>query len=306
MLLLPYEKFLLYIIALFFAISCGNSYEEQKRLSRAERARLHREDSLALKIAVMPTLDCLPLYLVKEHVLYDTAKLDLRLKYFTAQMDCDTAVIGRSVEGAVSDLVRTERMKHEGVKLDYITSTNAYWQLITNHKARIKKVDQLGDKMVAMTRYSASDFLTDRVLDGVKTQSMVFRIQVNDVNIRLSMLLNNEMDAMWLTEPQATTARRNGNVVIADSRDLKQKLGVLAVRSEVMKDKRRKVQMAELIKTYNQACDSINQNGIKHYAEIIKKYMKTDEKTISQLPKIKFAHVASPKQDDINTVNRKK
>ena len=64
--------------------------------------------------------------------------------------------------------------------------------------------------------------------------------------------------------------------------------------------------MAELIKTYNQACDSINQNGIKHYAEIIKKYMKTDEKTISQLPKIKFAHVASPKQDDINTINRKK
>ena len=39
---------------------------------------------------------------------------------------------------------------------------------------------------------------------------------------------------------------------------------------------------------------------------IIKKYMKTDEKTISQLPKIKFAHVASPKQDDINTINRKK
>ena len=300
------KKILLYILALFFAISCGNSYEEQKRLSRAERARLQREDSLALKIAVMPTLDCLPLYIVKEHALNDTSKLDLRLKYFTAQMDCDTALVGRSVEGAVSDLVRTERMKREGVKLDYITSTNAYWQLITNYKARIKKVEQLGDKMVAMTRYSATDFLTDYVLENIKTQSEVFRIQVNDVNIRLSMLLNNEMDAMWLTEPQATTARINGNVVIADSKNLKLSLGVLAVRSEVMKDKRRKVQMAELVKTYNQACDSINKNGVKHYADIIKKYMKANDKTISQLPKLKFVHVAAPKQADVDAVNRKK
>ena len=129
---------------------------------------------------------------------------------------------------------------------------------------------------------------------------------MNDVNIRLSMLLNNEMDAMWLTEPQATTARINGNVVIADSKNLKLSLGVLAVRSEAMKDKRRKVQMAELVKTYNQACDSINKNGVKHYADIIKKYMKANDKTISQLPKLKFVHVAAPKQADVDAVNRKK
>ena len=35
----------------------------------------------------------------------------------------------------------------------------------------------------------------------------VFKVQINDVALRLQMLLNNEMDAMLLTEPQATTAR---------------------------------------------------------------------------------------------------
>ena len=41
------------------------------------------------------------------------------------------------------------------------------------------------------------------------------------------MLLNNEMDAMLLTEPQATTARIYKNDVLMDSRDKDMRLGVI-------------------------------------------------------------------------------
>lgn len=286
--------------------ACGNSYDEQKRVSRAERDRLHREDSLALKVAVMPTLDCLPLFVAKERMMYDTAKVDLRLKYFTAQMDCDTAVVGKSVEGIVSDLVRTERMKREGTPLEYISATNAYWQLISNYKARVKKVEQLGDKMIAITRYSATDYLTDRVLDGVKTSSIVFRIQINDVNIRLSMLLNNEMDAMWLTEPYATVARMNGNNVVADSRDMKLCLGVVAFRQDVFKDTRRNKQLVEFMKAYDKACDSLNLRGIGSYKDVIRKYYRIDDKAIASLPRLKFSRTKAPRKADIDAVNHKK
>lgn len=281
------------------ATACGNSYEEQKRLTRAERERIHREDSLALKVAVMPTLDCLPLFVARERVMYDTARLDLRLRYFTAQMDCDTAVAGKSVEGLVSDLVRTERLKQDGVSLDYVTSTNAYWQLIANYRARIKRPEQLGDKMVAMTRYSATDMLTDLTLDGVKTSSTVFRIQVNDVNIRLAMLLNNEMDAMWLTEPQATVARLAGNKPIGDSRDRKLHLGVVAFRHDTTKDSRRQKQLKEFSKAYNEACDSINEHGFAHYRDILSKYYKLSDKAIAALPKLKFNKIERPSEADI-------
>ena len=254
------KSFFICIIFAALAISCGKSYDEQKRLSRAERARLHRQDSLALKIAVVPTLDCLPIYVAKERVLYDTARLDLRLRYFTAQMDCDTAIAGRSVEGMVSDLVRTERLKREGTPLQYVSATNINWYLFTNRKARIKKLDQLGDKMVAMTRYSATDFLTDAALEGVKTSSVVFRIQVNDVFVRQAMLLNNEMDAMWLAEPQATVARLNGHASIYDSQKKGLKLGVMAFRDDAMKDQRRKAQVVLFKKADNPALLSIINN----------------------------------------------
>lgn len=294
------KRILTYLLLMLFIASCGNSYEEQKRLTRAERVRLHYEDSLALKIAVMPTLDCLPLFVARDCEMYDTARLDLRLKYYTSQMDCDTAIIGKSVEGVISDLVRTERMKSNGVSLYYLTSTNAYWQLLTNKKARIKRLDQLGDKMVAMSRNSATDLLTDVALNGVKTSSIVFKIQINDVNIRLSMLLNNEMDAMWLTEPFASLACNAQHSIIFDSRDKKVNLGVLAFRNDMISDNYRQNQIRELTKSYNAACDSINKQGIAHYSSILHKYYKLTDKEISTIKKVKFNHVSQPRKVDID------
>ena len=57
------KKILIYGIAALLMSACGQTYEEKQRMTRAERQRLAREDSLALKMAVMPTLDGMPLYL---------------------------------------------------------------------------------------------------------------------------------------------------------------------------------------------------------------------------------------------------
>lgn len=162
------KHIVIYILLAIFAVSCGNSIEEKERLTRAERQRLHREDSLALKFAVLPTADCMPLFLAKEHRMFDTLGVDVRLRCFTAQMDCDTAFVGGSVEGIVTDIVRAKRMTAGGTSLDYLSTTGAYWQLIASRKSRLKRINQFGDKMIAMTRYSATDYLCDRVLAGRK------------------------------------------------------------------------------------------------------------------------------------------
>lgn len=286
--------FLLAVIVLLSA--CGQSYEEKVRLSRAERARLAQEEAAALKVAVLPTLDCMPVYLAKQKHWYDSTQVDLRLKVRNAQIDCDTALKGKSVEVAVTDLKRVEHMTKHGVGLLMMGPTDAYWQLIANRTARVKTAAQLGDKMVAMTRYSATDYLTDKALDGVKTSAPVFRVQINDVLIRLDMLKNNEMDAMWLTEPQATTARMFKHTVIEDSRKMKEHLGVVVTGAHLMKDKKRVKQLTAFVEGYNRACDSLNHYGVKHYADLVKAVCHTDGKTIDRLPKYSYPHIALPKQ----------
>ena len=66
--------------------ACGSHTET------ADPAETARQDSLALKVALMPTLDCLPLYVASMYNLFDSLGADVRLKPYTAQMDCDTAL----------------------------------------------------------------------------------------------------------------------------------------------------------------------------------------------------------------------
>lgn len=295
----------LLLLAAALFVSCGPSYEEAKWLSKEEQAKRRTEDSLALKIGVLPTLDCLPVYVAKEQCLFDTAKADIRVKMYKAQIDCDAALMKERIEGCVTDLVRGQRMRQQGVTLEYVASTNAYWQLISNWKTRIKKLSQLNDKMVAMARFSATALLVDYAIDSVKLkQENVFRVQINDVALRLQTLLNNEMDAMLLTEPQATVARQHKNHVLMDSRDKDMRLGVVAFSGKALADKRRRSQYDVFLKGYNAACDSINKNGVKHYVDVLKKYYRLEEKMIVALPELRFEHAAAPRQKDIDTADR--
>ena len=77
------KRLVIGILTVLMLIGCGQSYEETKRLSRQQRLQLAREDSAALKIAVMPTLDCLPVFVAKECHLFDSV-VDIRLKRFAA------------------------------------------------------------------------------------------------------------------------------------------------------------------------------------------------------------------------------
>lgn len=295
------RKIVCIIATICLLTSCGQSYEEKQKISRAQRRQMLREDSAALKVAVMPTMDCLPLFVAAEHGLFKAQGVDVRLKHFTAQMDCDTAVARGRVEGLVSDLVRTERLQQQGTPLRYVAATNAYWQLITNRNARIRELKQLDDKMVGMTRYSATDLLTSIAVDSAKLKTeRVFRIQINDVNIRLRMLIGNELDAMLLTEPQAVQARLQKHRVLMDSRSLDLRLGVLAFSEKALKDTKREQQLTLFVKAYGQACDSLARRGVLSYRDVAEKYCHVTGAALDSLAKtVTFETVSAPRQKDV-------
>lgn len=285
--------------------SCGRSYKEEQELARAESIRLAKEDSAALKIGIIPTLDCLPLMVAKELCLFDSTGSDIRLKAFTSQLDCDDALMKGKIEGSVTDVVKAEWMKRKGFQLHYFSGTNAAWKLITNRMARISEMKQMSDKMVAMARFSATHLLAEMCTDSAKLKrDNVFLVQINDPNVCLKMLKNNEMDAMILPEPQATTAVIWKNPVMMDTQSKDIRLGCIVFEETSTLSQARRRQLADFTKAYNAAVDSINKHGIKNYADIIADYTKADKATIDRLPKTTFTHAAPPREKDLNMARR--
>ena len=286
----------LLILAVLTLVSCGKSDKELQAERQAQKLAEREAYQKAYKIAVMPTMDCLPAYLLKDSLLYDTAKVDIRLCRFNAQMDCDTAMIGGSVQAAFSDLVRTERLKHRNkVLMHYLTDTNLNWQLIADKDSKLKQLSDLSDKIVAMTRFSGSDLLTDMAVKKAKPKYQVFRVQVNDVLVRLAMLQNHEIDAYWFAEPQITKALSADNNSLFNSEDAGVHLGVVAIMDKV----RRQDEEAAFAAAYDKAVEQINKNGVKYYSALIQKYMKVDESVVRALPDIKYTKIGPPRKADL-------
>ncbi|MBW4895679.1 ABC transporter substrate-binding protein [Prevotella melaninogenica] len=286
----------LLILAVLTLVSCGKSDKELQAERQAQKLAEREAYQKAYKIAVMPTMDCLPAYLLKDSLLYDTAKVDIRLCRFNAQMDCDTAMIGGSVQAAFSDLVRTERLKHRNkVLMHYLTDTNLNWQLIADKDSKLKQLSDLSDKIVAMTRFSGTDLLTDMAVKKAKPKYQVFRVQVNDVLVRLAMLQNHEIDAYWFSEPQITKALAADNNSLFNSEDAGVHLGVVAIMDKV----RRQDEEAAFAEAYDKAVEQINKNGVKYYSALIQKYMKVDESVVRALPDIKYTKIGPPRKADL-------
>ena len=286
----------LLILAVLTLVSCGKSDKELQAERQAQKLAEREAYQKAYKIAVMPTMDCLPAYLLKDSLLYDTAKVDIRLCRFNAQMDCDTAMIGGSVQAAFSDLVRTERLKHRNkVLMHYLTDTNLNWQLIADKDSKLKQLSDLSDKIVAMTRFSGTDLLTDMAVKKAKPKYQVFRVQVNDVLVRLAMLQNHEIDAYWFAEPQITKALSADNNSLFNSEDAGVHLGVVAIMDKV----RRQDEEAAFAVAYDKAVEQINKNGVKYYSALIQKYMKVDESVVRALPDIKYTRIGPPRKANL-------
>lgn len=287
-------KYLLLLTALII-MGCQVSEQDdsliEKRKNKVEEVAYQR----AFKVGVMPTMDCLPIFLLKDSALYNPDDIDIRLKEYTSQRDCDTAMINGRVQAAVTDLVQAEYLKEEkSAVLDYMTETNATWQLMATPASGIKQVEDLGDKVIGLAFNSVTQYLTIQVISSHSIKNRTYGSQINDIFIRMQMLRNKQLDAVWTSEPQTTQAKILGNKEIYNSTKQDFTPGAIVFVNAPKVEKRKAFEDA-----YNKAVDMINKHPIQYFAPLIKKYMRVDDKVISALPNMVYKRVTPPRRRDI-------
>ena len=244
--------FLLFIILLL--LSCQ---KEQDVISPEELAR---QDSLALHVATLPTTDCLPVFYAQRMGLFAQRGLDLRIKPYLSQMDCDTALLNARVELAFTDLPRCLEMQGDSLPLRAILSTGGHASLLAAKKTRIRNPKHLNERMVALERLSAADYWSDQVvkLAGLN-ETDIYRPQINDIQLRTTMLLEQLVDAAFLPEPYATLVELNGHKRLFTPNDSAPSLTCLAMRRQVLTEARRVRQVELFVEAYQEAVKQLGQ-----------------------------------------------
>ena len=208
-----------FILSLSLLASCSDR-QEAKQLDADSTAT----DSTALRIAVMPAMNCLPVFYAEQSGLADSMGLDMKLLRYQAQMDIDTAILYGHVDIAFTDLIRVRRLQKD-VSLTPIASCDEPLSLISLKTKRVKQVNQMKEQMIAISRLSATDYWCDRVLDSTRTNhDDIYRPQINDVRLRAEMVHQGLIDAAMMGEPFATWMTMSGHKRLFQSKGKRPRL----------------------------------------------------------------------------------
>ena len=168
-------RFLIWFLLAFCLVCC-----ETSTTGRTESS--YEDDTTALRIGVLPTVECLPLYAAAETGVFDSLGLSVRLVTFEAAMDADTAFFRGHVDGVAADLVKAVLWKSQGDSIRMALSADLNLHLVTSRPSRLKTGESLKERIVAFTRNSALDYTADGMLAASKLQSeQLNKPQINNI-----------------------------------------------------------------------------------------------------------------------------
>jgi len=254
-----------------------------------------------LRIAVLPTVDCLPFYYARSSGIYRKLGLDgVQLVAFASQMDADTALLRGRVQGGVTDLVRLQYYRGRGHRITGVAATDGRWELAVCKGLRIRKADKLKGRLVGISRLSASDYLSEVVLERNRLgYADVYRPQINDYALRAAMLNGNQIDAAVLPEPYATVARLAGHRLLPSTGFSAERTGVLAFRTSDLDRKAVADRVKLLLRGYDMAADSLNRYGTKLCADLLTGDFHLEKTVADSMPLPRYGHARLPRTADV-------
>ncbi|MBS5315756.1 MAG: ATP-binding cassette domain-containing protein [Clostridiales bacterium] len=162
------------------------------------------EETLSLKIGVMPAVDTAPIYLAEEKGYFDELGLDLTIELFNNAGDRQTALQTHAIDGAMTDLIAVATNINGGFDLKATTLTDGVFPVLV--RAGYEETPEI---KVAMMEVSVSNFLIDEWLGNDYTIEKVF---INDIPARLEMIKSGQVDMGLFPEPMASNGAANGDL----------------------------------------------------------------------------------------------
>ena len=284
---LPY----LFLIIAFWAAAC--SKETKKTEVKAAKA----EDSASLKVALVPISATLPFYVAQQLGIYDSLKADIKLIRYGAAIDADTAFANATVDGMSTDVVRAILLNNKR-ELYFVMALENKYTLITPHDLRLKNVKDIKERLIAMTRHSAVDYIVDKSLATAKYgPEDANKVQINNLVIRLQMLQNTQVDAALLPEPYAQLPLVVGDRAIISSSDLSICTDGMIFSKESINKKEDQIRI--LIKGYNLAVKYMNSHPYNEWSKYAAKHFGLEQNVVDTLS-IKGHEAVKMQQKDID------
>lgn len=184
-------------------------------------------ETAPLKVAVLPVLDTLPLYVADKEGYFAEAGVKVELVPVGSAPERDQLMQSGQIDGMLNELVTTLYYNREGAKVKIVrfarVATPEYpvFRILAAKDSGIKTVEDLKGVEIGISTGTVIEYMTDRVLAhaGLKPDE-IKKIAVPKIADRTALLESGELKAAVMPDPLASLLMQKGAILVIDDTTL--------------------------------------------------------------------------------------
>ena len=251
-------------IVLFALAACSNSNESSQSAQTSE-SKLTNEP---LRFGTLPAESAIPIILAKENGYFDDENVSVEITPFNAPNDRNAAAQSGELDGMIGDVMTALSFKEGGIDLTITSDINEEFKLLSSPDSGITDIKQLDGKDVSLVPKLLLEYIMDEI--AVKNNITYEVVSIPSIPARYEALLENQIDSVIFTEPQATALKMNGAHVLASSTEYGIKGGTILFSDDTVAE--RSTDITAFYRAYNKAVDYMNTADPAEYSSILKDY----------------------------------
>lgn len=197
---------------------------------------------VTLKIAVLPILDALPMFVAQEQGHFAEENLNVEFIPVTSAAERDQLMAVGQADGMINDLVSTLLYNQDQIQIQIVSFARVatpefpQYRILAAGNSGITRIEDLKGVEIGISEGSVIEYTTYRLLEAegfgpedIKT------IPVPRIDLRMSLLQSGELKAANLPDPLASLAIQSGaRLILDDTRHPEYGNSVISFRKSVI------------------------------------------------------------------------
>jgi NitT/TauT family transport system substrate-binding protein len=195
-----------------------------------------------LKVAVLPIIDTLPMYVAQQEGLFAKHGVNVEFVPVASAPERDQLLAAGGADGTINETLAVMLFNKEKPQMQVVryalrpTEKNGHFFIIASPKSDISSVDGLKGVEIGVSQGTVIEYVTDRLLqaDGF-TKDEIKTIAVPKIPDRMALLASGKLQAGVMPDPLAAlVVSQGGRIVADDSKHPEYGFSVISFRKDVI------------------------------------------------------------------------
>jgi len=180
-------------------------------------------EPVPLKIAVLPIIDTLPMYVAQQAGLFTKHGVNVELVPVASAPERDQLVAAQQADGMINETISDMLFNKESVQVQAVryalrpVKGYGHFFILASAQSGITTPDGLKNVEIGVSQGTVIEYVTERLLQnqGLSADEIV-TIPVPKIPDRMALLASGELDAGTLPDPLGALAVQSGAVIVMD------------------------------------------------------------------------------------------